>query len=981
MIPDSMAAAVSHIKVKICLAIEQAHAGWEGMPPQTAERLWKVFVALDGLLFSESAVPSDNTRRQRLQERMHWILAGQWDAAWLSMEAQTRQSTGIRGQEDKMGARVRRVTELARAGEMSRAAAAVWPQGDMADAAAVVNKFRTTQMPDPPGGDVNMQAAPGQAAQGRHPRPGERHGASELRHQVAAHLKGQFGRYPRRGGAGPAGGRYEHWAPLKHDEEGAAAVAGTLARLATGDMPPGALAALLAARLAGIPKATPGDVRVLGCGNVARRMVGRSAAKVFHREMREAAGEQQFGLAKDGCGALHRRLCTLANARPGKWVVAVDLGDAFSNLPRELVKHAIRDKIPGLIPLAEEWLPDQTNHVAGGGAHPAQLVKQIRGLDQGCPMSPGFYSVGTADDLVLGRDAVRSKDPQGDCLAFLDDTYFVGTADAALGGLAVWKTRIEAHGMKLKMSKTQIWSPDPDAVLPEQYAQYAQYRVNKLKAVGSTMAYADNDVDGDWRDVPLTDFSRAEGLAEEAGAADAGVAPGVGGHREPPALPCGEEFLVKQGKYFRELLLLHKNGLAAFDAFQLARIWSRGACVHLQRALPLTEAWARRVDDGVVAFFANLLGVTEIPREQVFVKCRDGGFGFGSAVARGPAALLASWESGIRSTAAELGETTAVGLWRRWNGLGRALSTADVAQGRLADGRAPQGDRWQGLLEGRKGTDQKTYTGRVQEHATKAYLATLPPAEAAAVHGASGSSASAWLDNFEGVSPLADHAFIIAAKRRMHLPLLIAESACQNRPSALNRALALAGPPCGRQVDVHCVHALNCPRGGGPVRRHNAIRDAVALWLRDVGHHAQIEQVIPEWHTEAEGAAMLDVVYHRSVHGRICLDVSLVDTVAVALSGRTFQATLQRREKLKHRRYPFMGLVPFVIDINGRWGAEAETWLRRAVGELAEPERIAARCSLRSAVARALQGQVAEQIALATNDAVGGPGVAPRAPH
>ena len=85
MIPDSMAAAVSHIKVNICLALEQAHTGWEGMPPQTVERLWKVFVSLDGLLFSESVVPSDSTRRQRLQERMHWILAGQWDAAWLRM--------------------------------------------------------------------------------------------------------------------------------------------------------------------------------------------------------------------------------------------------------------------------------------------------------------------------------------------------------------------------------------------------------------------------------------------------------------------------------------------------------------------------------------------------------------------------------------------------------------------------------------------------------------------------------------------------------------------------------------------------------------------------------------------------------------------------------------------------------------------------------------------------------------------------------
>ena len=232
MIPDSMAAAVSHIKVKICLALEQAHAGWDGMPPQTVERLWKAFVALDGLLFSESVVPSDTTRRERLQERMRWILAGQWDAAWLSMEAQTRKNSGIRGQEDNMGARVRRVTELMRAGETSRAGGAVWPQGDMADAAAVVNKFRTTQVPNPTGEgvaprpegrgpaavpDVNMAAAPGQDGGGGHPRPGGRPGAPELRGRVAAHLKGQFGRYPRRGGAGPALGlqRTGTWAKVE----------------------------------------------------------------------------------------------------------------------------------------------------------------------------------------------------------------------------------------------------------------------------------------------------------------------------------------------------------------------------------------------------------------------------------------------------------------------------------------------------------------------------------------------------------------------------------------------------------------------------------------------------------------------------------------------------------------------------------------------------------------------------------------------
>eukprot|EP00959_Pyramimonas_sp_CCMP1952_P419129 8779496-Pyramimonas_sp.AAC.1 len=60
------------------------------------------------------------------------------------------------------------------------------------------------------------------------------------------------------------------------------------------------------------------------------------------------------------------------------------------------------------------------------------------------------------------------------------------------------------------------------------------------------------------------------------------------------------------------------------------RIWSRGACVHIQRALPLTAAWSRRVDDGVVAFVNALLGATAAPREQIFMKVSDGSLGCGS---------------------------------------------------------------------------------------------------------------------------------------------------------------------------------------------------------------------------------------------------------------------------------------------------------------------------------------------------------------
>ena len=202
----------------------------------------------------------------------------------------------------------------------------------------------------------------------------------------------------------------------------------------------------------------------------------------------------------------------------------------------------------------------------------------------------------------------------------------------------------------------------------------------------------------------------------------------------------------------------------------------------------------------------------------------------------------------------------------------------------------------------------------------------------------------------------------------MHLPLQLGQGSCQLRRSAGAQSPLLLGQKCGAPLDTHCSHALNCPIGGGPTRRHNAIRDAVANWLRTLGHHASIEQTIGEWCSPDHGQAVLDVVYYSGVHDRICLDISVIDSVAVAATqgGRSYAAALQRREREKHARYPHRGLVPFAVDMNGRWGMEAENWMRRVLSELPEAERHDARCSLRSAVARGLHSQVAAQVAHAT---------------
>ena len=163
----------------------------------------------------------------------------------------------------------------------------------------------------------------------------------ELQARIADRIAKSFKRFARRGGAGPGGGRFEHWECIALDEEISRVVSKTLVRLATGDMPREALRAALAARLVGIPKSS-GGIRVLGCGGVIRRTVAKAVAKEMQRALKESVGCQQFGLQEDGTGRLHKMLSAMAAMRPHETVImSLDIADAFSYISREEVIRAV----------------------------------------------------------------------------------------------------------------------------------------------------------------------------------------------------------------------------------------------------------------------------------------------------------------------------------------------------------------------------------------------------------------------------------------------------------------------------------------------------------------------------------------------------------------------------------------------------------------------------------------------------------------
>ena len=88
-----------------------------------------------------------------------------------------------------------------------------------------------------------------------------------------------------------------------------------------------------------------------------------------------------------------------------------------------------------------------------------------------------------------------------------------------------------------------------------------------------------------------------------------------------------EEFPLKQEAFYDRLRLLRKHGLKAAALLKMTEVWSQGAGVHILRATPVTEAWAKRVDDSTGRMVTELLACNEVisesQRTQFFVPEKD----------------------------------------------------------------------------------------------------------------------------------------------------------------------------------------------------------------------------------------------------------------------------------------------------------------------------------------------------------------------
>ena len=212
------------------------------------------------------------------------------------------------------------------------------------------------------------------------------------------------------------------------------------------------------------------------------------------------------------------------------------------------------------------------------------------------------------------------------------------------------------------------------------------------------------------------------------------------------------------------------------------------------------------------------------------------------------------------------------------------------------------------------------------------FLARAPPAQAL-LRSQFGPRAAAWLGTVpsEAGTTIPPDRMLIALRRRLRLPLPVAQGRCGAR-----------GPGCGAAVDVHGDHYAACPRTGLLARRAKPLERA---WIRVAREALGPEgQVVPQqWlvRTPAPGVdpddrRRLDFVSYGATQlgEALCCDVTLVSPLA--RDGRPQPSSTTRdgaalavAERRKRAAYPELlrrgpqRLCVLACETGGRWNDES----------------------------------------------------------
>lgn len=216
-----------------------------------------------------------------------------------------------------------------------------------------------------------------------------------------------------------------------------------------------------------------------------------------------------------------------------------------------------------------------------------------------------------------------------------------------------------------------------------------------------------------------------------------------------------------------------------------------------------------------------------------------------------------------------------------------------------------------------------------------------------------------------------DHIFSVSVARRLRLPHPSVAHPIQMATHCPN--MAASRLVCGTQLGLMLNHCVTCAKGGGVIRRQDAVVRCLANLIQKYKNtQARVGQWVPTMQRTAQGyQARLDVVFFDNACPAY-IDVAIVapysaDPALMASAAAKAGYMARRAERNQFGRYPGHNLIPVVLETTGRPGYHGKQFIQHLAADH-EPQSVVI-SEIWACVQGVLHGCISQQQLAAANGA------------
>ena len=676
------------------------------------------------------------------------------------------------------------------------------------------------------------------------------------------------------------------------------------ADFARGTVPRNAMHCFTMATLTALQK-KDGGVRGIATGTTFRRLVAKSVAKQFSKDVEAACAPFQFALStRAGVDCVGHAVRSITEMDQHATLLSIDGVGAYDHVFRSSILKKLKE-VPALQPMlplvravysqpSRYWWQDESGH--------RHEIQQHEGGEQGDPLMPLLFSLAIHNAL---EEAKREMVDGEELLAFLDDIYILCSPGRTRFLYNVIREKLlNMAGIQLHTGKTRCWNSA--GVCPPGIGDLGQdvWSPRGVKVLGTPVGSEEF----------VREISDLR-LEEEQKLWDA--IPWI------PDLQCGWQVLLQ---------------------------CAGPRCHHFLQTMPPSASldYAQRHDTGMLGTMESLLGSVPGTQPQkatahmlATLPMRMGGLGLRSAVRTAPAAFWASWADALPMIATRLPVAAAhiVHSLTREEGSEGCVGELQEAASRLdREGFVMRPD-WTALRDGARppvvmSAEPGEWQHGWQYHASSAsehnfretmVLSSACPSDQAHLRSHSGPGSSGILlgaPTGPEFSVLPEH-FRTLVLERLRLPLDVVEARCE----------------CGTALDTFGRHRAACPHSGRLKRRAVAPERTLARICREAGATVRCNARLRDMNVAVSSTddRAIEVLasglpYHHGA--QLAVDITLRSVLtrcgnACNQADRVDGVVLARARLEKERKYAELlhgdrcHLVVVGIETGGRWSPEA----------------------------------------------------------